>query len=98
MKHTTIAFVTLALALASGCITRKQQVNISASYAWEHRYTNADTVVVNGENIKVPEGGSFWILSNITLKNLIKQTANSAYMKSLADGTVITNFPSMNNF
>lgn len=86
----TITFMALALLLASGCITRKQQVNISASYAWEHRYSNADEVIVNGEKIKVAEDGSYWILSNITLKNLIKQTANSAYMKS-ADGTVVTN-------
>ena len=73
--------MTLVLALGSGCITRKQQVNISASYPWEHRYTAADRVIANGEEIKIPENGSFWILSNITLKNLIKQTANSAYMK-----------------
>ena len=86
-----ITFMVLALVLMSGCITRKQQVSISSSYAWEHRYTNADKVIVNGDEIKLnDEKDSFWILSNITLKNLIKQTANSAYMKS-ADGTVVTN-------
>lgn len=89
-----IIIVTLAAIAMTGCITRKQQVNISASYAWEHRYTNADTVVVNGEDIKVADGGSFWILSNITLKNLIKQTANSAYMKNFNDGSIVTNFSS----
>lgn len=82
--------VALAAAAMTGCITRKQEVSISASYSWEHRYTSADEVTVNGEKIEVAEDGSYWILSNVTLKNLIKQTANSAYMKS-ADGTVVTN-------
>lgn len=94
MKCIAISIMALGLVLASGCITRKQQVSISASYAWEHRYSNADEVVANGEKIKVAEDGSYWILSNITLKNLIKQTANSAYMKSFDAGTIVTNMPS----
>ena len=87
MKYIT-AFITIAILLGSGCITRKQQVDISASYAWEHRYTNEDLVLANGNRVKVNDEGSFWILSNITLKNLIKQTANSAYMRNF-DGSKI---------
>ena len=86
MEMKKLILVALAAAM-TGCITRKQQVDISASYAWEHRYTSADEVVVNGEKIQVAEDGSYWILSNVTLKNLIKQTANSAYLKSFDPGS-----------
>lgn len=83
-KLIVVVLVSVAM---TGCITRKQQVDISASYAWEHRYTSADEVVVNGEKIQVAEDGSYWILSNVTLKNLIKQTANSAYLKGFDPGS-----------
>lgn len=72
-----IALLGIGLVFCSGCFSTKPGISVSAAYPFEGRYSSSDKIAINGNEAKVKEDESIWILSNNTLYNLLVSVSDS---------------------
>lgn len=64
--------------LASGCFSSKKNgIHVSTVYPFEGRYGSDSEIIVNGEKTSIRKEDSIWILSNMTLFNLLTSVSDS---------------------
>lgn len=67
------AFILFIIAIAlCGCITK--QIEAPVVRPWEGRYESGKAAVTAAQTIQLEKGESVWLLSNSTLKRLLKTT------------------------
>lgn len=64
--------VAAAAVVAGGCITT--QIEAPVVRPWEGRYESQAAAAKAAETIRLEKGESVWLLSNSTLKRLLKTT------------------------
>ena len=60
-----------------GCSTPIHQISLNTAEKYEKRYTYEDSIIINGEKIKIEKDHPVWILRNDTLKILILTSSGS---------------------
>ena len=76
----TVLAALLALSIfASGCFSTKKPVGIHVSsvYPFEGRYDSSAEISINGSEAEIREEDSIWILSSMTLFNLLTSVSDS---------------------
>jgi hypothetical protein len=63
-------FIALILFITSGCMSN---ININTTKSWEGRYETKKDIVNAITNMNLDKNESVWILSNSTMKRLLKQ-------------------------
>jgi hypothetical protein len=63
-------FIALILFITSGCMSN---ININTIKSWEGRYETKKDIVNAITNMNLDKNESVWILSNSTMKRLLKQ-------------------------
>lgn len=69
MKKTTILCAAMALC---GCMSEPK---LEATKPWEGHYYTASDIADKAKQIELDEGESIWMMSNYTLKRLLKNAA-----------------------
>ena len=62
----------IAAATLCGCVTK--QIEAPVVRTWEGRYESRKAAVTAAQTIQLEKGESVWLLSNSTLKRLLKTT------------------------
>ena len=71
MKH-YIAITAVLAAISAGCVS--EQIEAPTVRPWEGRYPSKSAVIEAASEIRLEKGESVWMLSNSTLKRLLKTT------------------------
>jgi hypothetical protein len=63
-------FFTVCLFLLSGCVS----VTLNSTKSWEGHFKNVEEFKAATENITLDKNETIWVLSNRTLKRVLKNT------------------------
>jgi len=66
----------LAIAIITGCISVEHNVVIESAKTYEGHYMTVEEFKKGTESMQLQSGESVWVLSNVTLKRLLKNTEN----------------------
>ena len=91
MKKLTLSLALIASLFVSGCFSSKPEqhnLNITAAYSFEGRYSSSDLIEINGNKASFNECDFIWILSNNTLYDLLTSVSDSPDKIVFGDGKV----------
>lgn len=72
-----ISTIILSATLLCGCFSTKSELNLTAAYPFEGRYTSKNEIVIDSMKAEFDKNDSIWILSNRTIYNLLVDVSDS---------------------
>lgn len=67
----------LSITVLCGCFSLKNELNLTAAYPFEGRYTSKNEIVIDGKKAEFNKEDSIWVLSNRTIYNLLVDVSDS---------------------
>lgn len=64
--------LTLSLLFFTGCITVENKIECKPTEPWENHYFSVEEFKEKTQDIQLKDGQSIWVLSNETLKRVLK--------------------------
>lgn len=88
--------VSILAAFIAGCSTPKTEVSFNSVYPFEGHYFHTNSIVIDGKKAEIDQKNSVWLLSNITLYNLLVDVSGKDG-KIVFKGQPIGDFPPATN-